>query len=107
MRPATISQQTIITAVHSIRKYGYRFSVVADAIEHWPDVDGIDGINLRQYHSFDTLRDFAELVSPILRERGRLPGSGGTLRRRLSGTDRLPAEHPAARFRGAFSQVGV
>ena len=43
--------------------------MVADAIEHWLDVDGIDGINLRQYHSFDTVRDFAELVSPILRER--------------------------------------
>lgn len=81
--------------------------VVADAIEHWLDVDGIDGINLRQYHSFDTVRDFAELVSPILRERGRLPETGGTLRRRLSGTDRLPQEHPAARFRGAFSRAGV
>jgi FMN-dependent oxidoreductase (nitrilotriacetate monooxygenase family) len=81
--------------------------VVADAIEHWLDVDGIDGINLRQYHSFDTVRDFAELVSPILRERGRLPQREGTLRRRLSGTDRLPDSHPAARYRGAFEGVGV
>ncbi|NMA76393.1 MAG: NtaA/DmoA family FMN-dependent monooxygenase [Actinomycetales bacterium] len=81
--------------------------VVAETIEHWLDVDGIDGINLRQYHSFDTVRDFAELVSPILRERGRLPEVEGTLRGRLSGTDRLPAEHPAARFRGAFAGHGV
>ncbi|MGO1226224.1 MAG: NtaA/DmoA family FMN-dependent monooxygenase [Brachybacterium sp.] len=81
--------------------------VVADAIEHWLDVEGIDGINLRQYHSFDTVRDFAELVSPILRERGRLPELEGTLRRRLSGSDRLPAEHPAAQFRGAFTDHGV
>ncbi|MGO1504582.1 MAG: NtaA/DmoA family FMN-dependent monooxygenase [Brachybacterium sp.] len=81
--------------------------VVADAIEHWLDVDGIDGINLRQYHSFDTVRDFAELVSPILRERGRLPEAEGTLRHRLSGADRLPEEHPAARFRGAFADRGV
>ena len=95
--------------------------VVADAIEHWLDVDGIDGINLRQYHSFDTVRDFAELVSPILRERGRLPqrgagagaaagagaGAGATLRSRLTGTDRLPAEHPAAAQRGAFVGHGV
>lgn len=81
--------------------------VVADAIEHWLDVDGIDGINLRQYHSFDTVRDFAELVSPILRERGRLPEGRGTMRHQLTGEDRLPAEHPAARFRGAFEGVGV
>ena len=81
--------------------------VVADAIEHWLDVDGIDGINLRQYHSFDTVRDFAELVSPILRERGRLPRNGSTLRAQLTGTDRLPEEHPAAAYRGAFSDHGV
>ncbi|MFC5299269.1 MULTISPECIES: NtaA/DmoA family FMN-dependent monooxygenase [Brachybacterium] len=81
--------------------------VVADAIEHWLDVDGIDGINLRQYHSYDTVKDFAELVSPILRERGRLPERNGTLRSQLTGTDTLPATHPAARFRGAFADVGV
>lgn len=81
--------------------------VVADAIEHWLDVDGIDGINLRQYHSYDTVTDFAELVSPILRERGRLPEQVGTLRSQLTGTDTLPEAHPAARYRGAFSGVGV
>ncbi|MFE3732805.1 LLM class flavin-dependent oxidoreductase, partial [Nocardia sp. NPDC059154] len=46
--------------------------VVADEIERWLDDIGIDGINLRQYHSFDTARDFIELVVPALRERGRL-----------------------------------
>ena len=40
--------------------------VVADQIEKWLDEDGLDGINLRQYHSFDTARDFAELVVPEL-----------------------------------------
>src|SRR5690606_5007396 len=43
--------------------------VVADEIEKWLDEDGVDGINLRQYHSFDTARDFAELVIPELRGR--------------------------------------
>src|SRR5690606_20920182 len=33
-------------------------TVVADEIERWLDEDGVDGINLRQYHSFDTARDF-------------------------------------------------
>ena len=76
---------------------------VADAIEGWLDEDGLDGINLRQYHSFDTARDFAELVVPELRKRGRLPEAGGaptTLRKRLFGDDRLPDRHIAARYRG-------
>ncbi|HEY8282003.1 MAG TPA: LLM class flavin-dependent oxidoreductase [Leifsonia sp.] len=79
--------------------------VVADAIERWLDEDGLDGINLRQYHSFDTARDFAELVVPELRKRGRLPEEGshpGTLRERLfgAGNSRLPERHIGARYRG-------
>ena len=78
---------------------------VADEIERWLDEDGLDGINLRQYHSFDTARDFAELVVPELRKRGRLPEEGshpGTLRERLfgAGNNRLPDEHIGARYRG-------
>jgi hypothetical protein len=79
--------------------------VVADAIERWLDEDGLDGINLRQYHSFDTARDFAELVVPELRKRGRLPEAGAapaTLRERLfgAGNSRLPDRHIATRYRG-------
>jgi FMN-dependent oxidoreductase (nitrilotriacetate monooxygenase family) len=80
-------------------------TVVADEIERWLDEDGLDGINLRQYHSFDTARDFAELVVPELRKRGRLPAEGersGTLRERLfgAGNSRLPDRHIGARYRG-------
>jgi long-chain alkane monooxygenase len=80
-------------------------TVVADEIERWLDEDGLDGINLRQYHSFDTARDFAELVVPELRKRGRLPDEGsnpGTLRERLfgAGNSRLPDRHIATRYRG-------
>ncbi|MFF1632862.1 NtaA/DmoA family FMN-dependent monooxygenase [Leifsonia sp. NPDC058248] len=79
--------------------------VVADAIERWLDEDGLDGINLRQYHSFDTARDFAELVVPELRRRGRLPepdARPATLRERLfgAGNNRLPDRHIGARYRG-------
>jgi long-chain alkane monooxygenase len=79
-------------------------SVVADEIERWLDEDGIDGINLRQYHSFDTARDFIELVIPELRRRGRYRegyNDGETLRERLfgAGQARLPSEHIAARYR--------
>jgi FMN-dependent oxidoreductase (nitrilotriacetate monooxygenase family) len=79
-------------------------SVVADEIERWLDEDGIDGINLRQYHSFDTARDFADLVVPELRRRGRLPetdAAPATLRQALFGRgDRLPDTHIGTRYRG-------
>lgn len=79
-------------------------AVVADEIERWLDVDGIDGINLRQYHSFDTVRDFVELIVPELRSRGRYRESyadGETLRERIfgAGQARLPSEHFGSRYR--------
>jgi FMN-dependent oxidoreductase (nitrilotriacetate monooxygenase family) len=78
--------------------------VVADEIERWLDEVGIDGINLLQYHSYDTAKDFIELVAPVLRERGRLRTSydeNETLRDRISGEgDRLPERHPGTRYRG-------
>lgn len=77
---------------------------VADEIERWMDEDGIDGINLRQYHTFDTLRDFSELVVPELRRRGRIAERSSTpvtLRERLFGAgERLEEPHPATRYRG-------
>lgn len=76
----------------------------ADAIESWLDDLDLDGINLLQYHSFDTARDFIELVVPVLRQRGRLRTSydaSESLRHRVFGEgDRLPDRHPAARYRG-------
>jgi FMN-dependent oxidoreductase (nitrilotriacetate monooxygenase family) len=77
---------------------------VADEIERWLDDVGIDGINLLQYHSYDTVRDFVELVVPVLRERGRLRAAydeDESLRDRIFGEgDRLPARHPGTRYRG-------
>lgn len=77
---------------------------VADEIEKWLDEDGIDGINLRQYLSFETARDFIELVVPELRRRGRFRDAytpGETLRERLfgAGRARLPSDHHGARYR--------
>ncbi len=77
---------------------------VADAIERWLDEVGLDGINLLQYHSPDTVRDFVELVVPVLRERDRLRAEYDeheSLRDRIFGAgDRLPDRHVAARYRG-------
>jgi FMN-dependent oxidoreductase (nitrilotriacetate monooxygenase family) len=78
--------------------------VVADQIEKWLDEDGIDGINLRQDASFDTARDFIDLIVPELRRRGRYREAytrGETLRERVFGPGhaRLPDYHFAARYR--------
>ncbi|MFT3662220.1 MAG: NtaA/DmoA family FMN-dependent monooxygenase [Gordonia sp. (in: high G+C Gram-positive bacteria)] len=77
---------------------------VADAIESWLDELDLDGINLIQYHSPDTARDFIELVVPVLRRRGRLRESRDrteSLRGRIFGRgDRLPENHFATRYRG-------
>lgn len=89
--------------------YGRHFvagtpEVVADTIERWLDEDDLDGINLVQYHSFDTAKDFIELVIPELRRRGRFRESyaeGETLRERVfgAGNARLPDNHFGARYR--------
>jgi FMN-dependent oxidoreductase (nitrilotriacetate monooxygenase family) len=89
--------------------YGRHFvagtpEIVADAIEKWLDEDDIDGINLVQYLSFSTARDFIELVVPELRRRGRYRErytDGETLRERLlgAGQARLPADHFGTRYR--------
>ncbi|MFB4349239.1 LLM class flavin-dependent oxidoreductase [Microbacterium sp. CR_7] len=77
---------------------------VADEIESWLDDHDIDGINLVQYHSYDTARDFVEHAVPELRRRGRLRDAytpGETLRERVHGAGpRVADTHPAARFRG-------
>jgi FMN-dependent oxidoreductase (nitrilotriacetate monooxygenase family) len=94
-----------MSAVHSGRHFvAGTPTTVANAIEKWLDEDDIDGINLVQYLSFDTARDFIELVIPELRRRGRFRESyrdGETLRERLFGTGRarLPANHFGSRYR--------
>jgi FMN-dependent oxidoreductase (nitrilotriacetate monooxygenase family) len=84
-------------------------SEVADEIESWLDDDGLDAINLRQWHCFDTLTEFVELVVPELQRRGRFRTAyrpGETLRERLSGAGPwVGPEHPAHRYRNAFSAV--
>ena len=86
----------------------------ADAIESWLDDLDIDGINLLQYHTFDTAQDFIELVVPVLQARGRLRTSydeSETLRDRIFGRgDRLPDNHVGTRYRGGAhlpNQVGI
>ncbi|OUI87333.1 LLM class flavin-dependent oxidoreductase [Acetobacter tropicalis] len=104
-------EQTIGSALKQIASFDEgRFFVagspdtVANQIENWLDVDGIDGINLRQYHSFDTAQDFISLVVPELQKRGRYRTAytqDETLRERLfeAGRARLPTQHFGSRYR--------
>lgn len=62
---------------------------------------GLDGFNLTYTVTPGTFVDFVEGVVPILQERGLVQTeySTGSLRRKLFGSDKLPASHPAAKFR--------
>ena len=102
--------QTVGEVLHSFETFGSRHffacgtpEAVVEEIERWQDEVGIDGINLVQFHSYDTARDFAELVVPVLRDRGRLPQQpdpDASLRERIFGAgDRLPDNHYGARYR--------
>jgi long-chain alkane monooxygenase len=80
--------------------------MVADDIEHWIDECGVDGINLFQQLSFDTVNDFVGMVVPELQRRGRFRESyeeGETLRERFFGAGhrRIPDAMYGARFRRA------
>ena len=78
---------------------------VADKLEEWRDA-GIDGVNVFHAVRPGTFKDIAENLFPELRKRGLLSADkSGTLRHKLSGggADRLPSTHPAAKYRGAFT----
>ncbi|BBY15176.1 LLM class flavin-dependent oxidoreductase [Mycolicibacterium litorale] len=76
---------------------------IADLLEEWREA-GVDGINV--YHATvpGTFTEVADRLFPTLRERGLIAtDKSGTLRHKLLGRgDRLPDNHPAAAYRGAF-----
>ncbi|AWT53006.1 LLM class flavin-dependent oxidoreductase [Mycolicibacterium smegmatis] len=75
---------------------------VADELERWVDQADVDGFNLAYVTTPGTFEDFARLVVPELRRRGRVPEPGErvTLRERLGGAGPLlAADHPGAAYR--------
>ena len=75
---------------------------VADRLQAWVEEADIDGFNLARTVAPESLRDFVDLVVPVLQERAlfKTDYSKGTLRTKLFGGEvRIPHEHPAARFR--------
>ena len=79
---------------------------VADEMERWVDVGGIDGFNLAYAITPGTFEDIVEFIVPELQRRGRVRTSyeGDTLRENLldGSSPYAAADHPAARYRGAF-----
>jgi FMN-dependent oxidoreductase (nitrilotriacetate monooxygenase family) len=82
-------------------------STVADELERWVDVAGIDGFNLAYVVTPGTFEDFVDLAVPELRRRGRVweEYEGATLREYLQGpgSARVKDSHPAAAYRGAYT----
>jgi FMN-dependent oxidoreductase (nitrilotriacetate monooxygenase family) len=80
---------------------------VADEIERWVDVAGLDGINLAYAITPGSFEQFVDLVIPELRKRGRVweDYEGSTLREYLDGpgNSRVADNHPAAAYRGAYA----
>lgn len=82
-------------------------TTVADELERWVDVGGIDGFNLAYVVTPGTFEDFVRLAVPELRRRGRVWDEypAGTLRGRLNATGSpvVPDWHPAHAYRGAYA----
>jgi FMN-dependent oxidoreductase (nitrilotriacetate monooxygenase family) len=82
-------------------------STVADELERWIDVGGIDGFNLAYVVTPGSFVDVVDLLIPELQRRGRVwdEYAEGTLRGRLNGTGSpvVPAYHPAHKYRGAYA----
>lgn len=76
---------------------------VADQMQAWVDEADVDGFNLSRTVIPECVQDFIALVVPELQSRGIMKDSyePGTLREKLFGPGRarVPATHPAARFR--------
>jgi long-chain alkane monooxygenase len=81
---------------------------IADALEVW-QAAGVDGINVINWVIPGSFQEFADRVLPTLRERGlaKTEYEEGPLRQKLFGTARLNERHPAAAYRGAFSEAGA
>ena len=76
---------------------------VADELLAWVDEADVDGFNLSRTVVPECVEDFVDLVVPELQSRGVMKReyAAGTLRQKLfrAESDRLPATHPAARYR--------
>ena len=75
---------------------------IADEMERWVNEADVDGFNITYAIKPGSFKDFAELVTPVLQERGLIRQKGDvqstTMRGNLFGTDRLPENHPGKKY---------
>ncbi len=79
---------------------------IVDQIERWQDA-GMDGLNVMNQILPGSYTDFIDGILPELHKRGlaQTRYAPGTLREKVFGRGaRLEATHPAAKFRGAFTE---
>jgi alkanesulfonate monooxygenase SsuD/methylene tetrahydromethanopterin reductase-like flavin-dependent oxidoreductase (luciferase family) len=84
-------------------------ATVADELQQWVEDTDVDGFNLAYAVTHETFADTVEYLVPELQRRGayRREYSSGTLREKLFGAGpRLPATHPAARYRDLAAVAG-
>jgi long-chain alkane monooxygenase len=80
--------------------------LIADRLKQW-QAAGVDGINVINWVIPGSFEEFADRVLPVLRARGlaQTEYADGPLRQKHFGAPLLNDRHPAARYRGAFTNV--
>jgi FMN-dependent oxidoreductase (nitrilotriacetate monooxygenase family) len=81
---------------------------VADELERWLEVSGVDGFNLAHITNPGTFEDIIEYLLPELRRRGLfrtgVEKEGATAREVFIGTARLPEDHPGHAYKWASGE---
>jgi hypothetical protein len=76
---------------------------VADELERWIEISGVDGFNLAHITNPGTFEDIIEFLLPELRRRGIFRTSvekeGATAREVFIGSRRLPEDHPGHAYK--------
>jgi len=83
-------------------------STVADQLERWADISGVDGFNLAHITNPGSFEDIIKHLLPELRRRGRFRGEsstdGATARFVFQGADHLRKDHPGSAYKWLSSQ---
>ncbi|KAL6799734.1 Nitrilotriacetate monooxygenase component A/pristinamycin IIA synthase subunit A [Trichoderma sp. SZMC 28012] len=78
-------------------------TTVADELERWIEVSGVDGFNLAHVTNPGSFEDIIEYLLPELRRRGvfrsGVEKEGATAREVFIGSKRLPEDHPGSQYK--------
>lgn len=78
-------------------------ATVADELERWLDITGVDGFNLAHITNPGSFEDIIEYLIPELQRRGlfrtKVEKEGATAREAYIGSRRLPEDHPGSGYK--------